>query len=100
MHPTWVGADFDSWSIDHGTCSGLVHACPDASIPVVQLSINVDKPLDYHFVLGAEPAPLRERGVLTVASGDVVHHLRNMTGISPTAASTGPSGSTRTPRNC
>ncbi len=63
------------WGLDHGAWTIVRHMYPDASIPVLQLSIDYTKPASWHYELAKELGELRKRSVLVVASGNMVHNL-------------------------
>lgn len=75
MQPTPVGLDHE-WGLDHGTWIVVRHMYPEADIPVLQLSIDYNKPAEYHYNLAKQIASLRKKGVLIIGSGNMVHNLR------------------------
>jgi 4,5-DOPA dioxygenase extradiol len=82
-----VGLDEAEWGYDHGAWSVLKPMFPQADIPVLQLSMDYARPPAEHFALGQQLKALRERGVLIVGSGNIVHNLRAVRrGASPTQA--------------
>jgi 4,5-DOPA dioxygenase extradiol len=66
----------EKWGLDHGTWSVLTRMYPVADIPVLQLSLDYRKEAQYHYELASELAFLREKGILVVGSGNMVHNLR------------------------
>jgi 4,5-DOPA dioxygenase extradiol len=75
---TEIIADTKEWGLDHGTWSVLKHIFPNADIPVVQLSLDMTKPNEFHFELGQKLKYLRAQGILIMGSGNIVHNLRKI----------------------
>lgn len=64
------------WGLDHGAWSVIKHMYPDATVPVIQLSLDVNAGPEKHLSLARELSVLRKRGVLIIGSGNMVHNLR------------------------
>ena len=78
VEETKVNLDYDTWGLDHGTWSILNHMYPKAEIPVLQLSLVLSEPAEYHLNIGKQLAKLRNQGILILASGNLVHNLRKL----------------------
>ena len=68
-------AETDDWGLDHGAWPMLMHLFPNADVPVFQMSIDYDAKPEYHFELGKQLKSLREKGVLIIGSGSLIHNL-------------------------
>ncbi|RBP66734.1 4,5-DOPA dioxygenase extradiol [Alkalibaculum bacchi] len=66
----------NSWGIDHGTWSVLVHMYPKMDIPLFQISIDANASPEEHYEIGKALRSLRNEGVLLFGSGNIVHNLR------------------------
>ena len=73
-----LALDTSEWGLDHGAWSVLKPMFPNADIPVIQLSMDYGRAPEDHYALAKQLKALRERSVLIVASGNIVHNLRQM----------------------
>ena len=76
----------ETWGLDHGAWSVLRHMYPKADVPAFQLSLDKRRGFKEHLELGHEIKNLRERGVLILGSGNIVHNLRHVDWDSPHGA--------------
>lgn len=74
------------WGLDHGAWSVLRHLYPEADVPVFQVSLDHARTFAEHVELGGEIKKLRERGVLILGSGNLVHNLHRINWEMPNSA--------------
>lgn len=78
VNPTGTVHLDDKWGLDHGAWTVIKHLFPDADVPVIQLSLDYKMTPQQHYELAQQLKKLREKGVLIVGSGNMVHNLRKV----------------------
>lgn len=75
LSPTEVILD-EEWGLDHGAWTVIKHFYPEADVPVIELSIDYTKHASYHYDLAARLSSLRDKGILIIGSGNIIHNLK------------------------
>jgi 4,5-DOPA dioxygenase extradiol len=74
---TKVMAD-EKWGLDHGAWSVIRRMYPSAKIPVIEMSLDYTKTPNEHYELAKDLGIFRDKGVLIIGSGNIVHNLRKV----------------------
>jgi 4,5-DOPA dioxygenase extradiol len=64
-----------TWGLDHGAWSVIKHLYPNANVPVIQMSMDYTKDVQFHFDLAKQLQTLRSKGILIIGSGNIIHNL-------------------------
>jgi 4,5-DOPA dioxygenase extradiol len=72
-----------TWGLDHGCWSVIKHMYPEANISILEMSMDYTKPPQWHYDLAKELSALRQKGVLIIGSGNIIHNLRTIDWLNP-----------------
>lgn len=78
INPTGTVHLDDKWGLDHGAWTVVKHLFPKADVPVIQLSLDYKMTPQQHYELAQQLKKIRQKGVLIVGSGNIVHNLRKV----------------------
>lgn len=74
IHSKTIELD-QNWGLDHGAWTVIKHLYPNADVPIVQMSIDYNMSTEQHFALAKELQELRNKGILIIGSGNIIHNL-------------------------
>ena len=80
IHEKNIGIQIDdNRGIDHAGWAIVKHMYPKQDIPLLEMSLDVNKTEKEHFELGTKLTVLCDRGILIIGSGNIVHNLAEIT---------------------